>query len=106
MSPGGYELVAPEVVRPLGAQAHLRHRLFAEASRRHGLPLLYVNQVGGQDQLVFDGASFAVEPQAGVVFEARRFEEDITTLRFEAGRFLGAGGDPYERCGGLNCSTS
>ena len=90
---------APDLVVSINASPSdigkraLRHRHFAEASHRHGLPLLYVNQVGGQDQLVFDGASFAVEPQAGVVFEARRFEEDITTLRFEAGRFLGAGGD-------------
>ena len=35
-----------------------RHQIFAAASRRHGLPLLYVNQVGGHDQLVYDGASF------------------------------------------------
>jgi len=69
-----------------------RHRIFAAASRRHGLPMLYVNQVGGHDQLVYDGASFAVEPQAGVVFEARRFVEDVVTLRVQGGRFLAADG--------------
>jgi NAD+ synthetase len=61
--------------------------VFGAASRRHGLPILYVNQVGGHDQLVYDGASFAVEPKAGVVFEAQRFVEDVTTLRFEASGF-------------------
>jgi len=65
-----------------------RHQVFGDASRRHGLPLLYVNQVGGQDQVVFDGASFAVEPTRGVSFEAARFTEDLCTLRFEAGHFL------------------
>ncbi|WP_432721234.1 NAD+ synthase [Jeongeupia wiesaeckerbachi] len=70
-----------------------RHRLFAAASRRHDLPLLYVNQVGGQDQLVFDGASFAVTPQDGVVFEARRFADDIRTLGFDGARFAAADGD-------------
>jgi NAD+ synthase (glutamine-hydrolysing) len=64
-----------------------RHQVFAEASARHDLPLLYVNQVGGQDQIVFDGASFAAEPKAGIVFEARRFAEDVTTLRFDNGHF-------------------
>jgi NAD+ synthetase len=69
-----------------------RHRIFGDASRRHGLPVLYVNQVGGHDQLVYDGASFAVEPQAGVVFEAQRFVEDVAVLRFDNGRFLAADG--------------
>ena len=36
-----------------------------------------------------------VEPQAGIVFEARRFEPDVTTLRFDAGRFwMGNGDEP------------
>ncbi|XZG71604.1 NAD+ synthase [Chitinibacteraceae bacterium HSL-7] len=60
-----------------------RHALFSAASRRHRLPLLYVNQIGGHDQLVFDGASFAVTPDAGVCFEAQRFVEDVTTLSFD-----------------------
>ena len=94
---------APDLVVSINAspsdigKRELRHKVFAEASRRHGLPLLYVNQVGGQDQIVFDGASFAVEPQGGVVFEARRFAEDVVTLRFEQGRFLTAQGEQPAR---------
>lgn len=73
----------------------LRHKVFADASAQHRLPLLYVNQIGGQDQIVFDGASFAVQPVQGVVFETHRFEEDVATLRFDGGRFLTAqGGTP------------
>ena len=70
-----------------------RHQVFGDASKRHGLPILYVNQIGGQDQIVFDGASFAVQPDSGVVYEAQRFVEDVTTLRFENGRFLAGNGD-------------
>lgn len=66
---------------------HQRHAMFAAASANHGLPLLYVNQVGGQDQLVFDGASFAVSPTQGVAFEAARFAEDHALIGFDAGRF-------------------
>ena len=89
---------APDLVVSINAspssigKREQRHQIFGAASRRHGLPILYVNQVGGHDQLVYDGASFAVEPQAGVVYEARRFAEDVSTLRFEDGRFLAADG--------------
>ena len=70
-----------------------RHLLFAAASRRHNLPLVYVNQVGGHDQIVFDGASFAVSPQEGVVFEAARFEESVTTLALNGSRFFSVTGE-------------
>ncbi len=82
-----------------------RHRIFAAASRRHGLPMLYVNQVGGHDQLVYDGASFAVEPQAGVVFEARRFVEDVVTLRVQGGHFLAADGSALPKVAAEGLST-
>ena len=39
----------------------LRHRLAARAAARLSAPVVYVNQVGGNDELVFDGASFAVD---------------------------------------------
>ncbi|MCH2000052.1 NAD+ synthase, partial [Achromobacter xylosoxidans] len=65
----------------------IRHQVFGDAARRHGLPVVYVNQVGGQDQIVYDGASFAAEPEAGDVFEAPRFAEDVRTLRLVDGRF-------------------
>jgi NAD+ synthetase len=61
-----------------------------------------VNQVGGHDQIVFDGASFAVEPEAGVIFEARRFEEDVYTLEFAQGRFGTAGTLPLVSAAGLS----
>ena len=64
-----------------------RHAVFGAACARVNLPLLFVNQVGGQDQLVFDGASFAISPKLGVEFEAARFVEDFQLLRFAAGRF-------------------
>lgn len=85
---------APDLVVSINAspsnigKREQRHALFAAASRRHGLPLVYVNQVGGHDQLVFDGASFAVTPEDGVVFEAARFAESVDTLQLANGRFL------------------
>lgn len=89
---------APDLVISINAspsnvgKRELRHEMFAAACRRHGLPLVYVNQIGGHDSLVFDGASFAVSPTAGVVFEAQRFVEDFRTLRLADGVFSDASG--------------
>jgi NAD+ synthase len=47
-----------------------------------GLPLVYLNQVGGQDELVFDGASFALNTDLSVAAQLPAFEENITTLRW------------------------
>lgn len=90
---------APDLVISINASpSHVgkreqRHQMFGGSSRRHGLPILYVNQVGGHDQLVYDGGSFAAEPDAGIVFEAPRFVEDVRTLQFDGGRFWAAPGE-------------
>src|SRR5580698_1273215 len=47
-----------------------------------GLPLIYLNEVGGQDELVFDGASFALNADLSVAAQLPAFTEDITTLRW------------------------
>jgi NAD+ synthetase len=71
-----------------------RHALIKAASQHYGVTFIYANQVGGHDQLVFDGASFAVTPQAGVVFEAERFTEAVTTLDFADGNFSSGDSHP------------
>jgi NAD+ synthase len=44
-----------------------------------GLPLIYVNQVGGQDELVFDGASFALNADRSIAFQLPAFTEAVVT---------------------------
>lgn len=70
----------------------VRHHVFSQACARHKLPLLYVAQVGGQDQLVYDGASFAVNKSGQIVYEAARFASETPVLSFDAehGDFAGA----------------
>jgi NAD+ synthase len=46
------------------------------------LPLIYLNQVGGQDELVFDGGSFALNADLSVAMQMPAFEENIWTLRW------------------------
>ena len=50
-----------------------------------GLPLIYLNEVGGQDELIFDGASFALNADLSVAAQLPAFEECITTLRWIKG---------------------
>jgi NAD+ synthase len=50
-----------------------------------GLPLIYLNQVGGQDELVFDGASFALNADFSVAAQLPDFAEAVTTLRWTRG---------------------
>ena len=89
---------APDLVVSINAspsnigKREQRHQVFGDAARRHGLPILYVNQVGGHDTLVYDGASFAAEPGAGIVFEAQRFTEQVVTLTFDGSHFSAADG--------------
>ena len=47
-----------------------------------GLPLIYVNQVGGQDELVFDGASFVLAADHGLCAQAPAFEEALLLTRW------------------------
>lgn len=54
-----------------------RTRIFAGQARRHGVPLLYVNQVGGNDDLIFDGASAVFATDGRVAAQAKAFEEDL-----------------------------
>jgi NAD+ synthase len=50
-----------------------------------GLPLIYLNQIGGQDELVFDGASFALNADLSVAAQLPDFVENVTTLRWTKG---------------------
>ncbi|WP_336276863.1 NAD+ synthase [Bartonella sp. CB178] len=44
---------------------------------RSGVPVIYANQVGGQDELVFDGGSFALDGKGKIVFQMKHFESHI-----------------------------
>ncbi len=70
------------------AQQHAREQVLAMRAQESALPLVYVNMVGGQDELVFDGGSVVVDAQGRVQFRAPLFEEDLYVVELErkAGR--------------------
>ncbi len=60
-----------------------RHEVFATTARHFKIPIVYVNQVGGNDQLVFDGSSFAMNAAGEVICAAASFEEDLALVDTE-----------------------
>jgi NAD+ synthase len=54
-----------------------RFELVRARVREDNVPMLYLNQIGGQDELIFDGASFGIEPPNKLVFQGRSFVEDF-----------------------------
>jgi NAD+ synthase (glutamine-hydrolysing) len=60
-----------------------RTEIFAATARHFGVPIVYVNQVGGNDQLLFDGTSFAMSPEGVVIASAASFEEDLVMVDTE-----------------------
>ena len=50
-----------------------------------GLPIIYANQLGGQDELVFDGASFAINADKTLAFQMSQFEETVAVTTWRRG---------------------
>ena len=88
---------APAMAKASGAQVILsinaspyhkekqaaRHAVFREWIRATHLPMVYVNMVGGQDELVFDGASCVLDAQGEVTQQAPFFEASLTLVVFD-----------------------
>jgi len=58
----------------------LRRELFQATAQRYKIPVVYVNQVGGNDHLVFDGSSFAMDAAGNVIASAASFEDDLALV--------------------------
>jgi NAD+ synthase (glutamine-hydrolysing) len=63
--------------------------LLREKATGNGVPLFYVNLVGGQDELVFDGHSLAVDKRGNLIALGRQFEEDLVTTDIDLGEGVG-----------------
>ncbi|MGC4032962.1 MAG: NAD+ synthase [Tepidisphaeraceae bacterium] len=63
---------------PFVAGKHeFRLKLFGSQAKQFGNPLVYVNQIGGNDELVFDGASCVFDAQGNLIAQAKDFVEDL-----------------------------
>ena len=61
-----------------------RMAMLTSLSGKYGIPVVYVNQVGGNDDLVFDGRSMAVDAHGQCLKAARAFEEDVVVVDTES----------------------
>lgn len=100
------ELAAQEVTLFLNLSAspyyygkrRLRADMLSYLARKYARPLAYVNQVGGNDELIFDGSSLFLDSQGNIVWEAKSFEEDRVVLDTES---LPGGKSPTSVCEGI-----
>jgi NAD+ synthase (glutamine-hydrolysing) len=58
----------------------LRREMLAAIARRDNVPVLLCNQVGGNDSLIFDGSSMALNAQGKLIAQAESFEEDLVVV--------------------------
>lgn len=54
-----------------------------DATTKHGIPVIYVNQIGGNDELIFDGNSVVVSSKGRPIAKAKEFEENILEIKLE-----------------------
>lgn len=79
----GADLVVTLNASPFHAgKIHQREEIVCQQAKGAEIPLVYVNTVGGQDELIFDGASFVVDAQGEVIFRAVEFEEQVSVVEF------------------------
>jgi len=58
----------------------LRRQMLSAIARRDGVPVLFTNQVGGNDSLIFDGSSMAINARGELIAQAASFEEDLVLV--------------------------
>ncbi len=78
----------------------LRRDILATIARNYRVPVAMVNQVGGNDSLVFDGSSLAIAPDGRTIARGRSFEEDLVCFDTEA-----LTGDMHEQIAGDEASV-
>lgn len=69
----------------LGKQ-QFREAMLKHSAVRFQQPVIYANQVGGNDDLIFDGRSFALNRQGEVMCRSRGFESDLVVVEFDEGK--------------------
>jgi NAD+ synthase len=63
----------------------IRRRIALERVRENRLPLVYVNQIGGQDEVVFDGGSFVLEADGTLAGQSPYWRADLSVTRWQRG---------------------
>ncbi len=73
-----------------------RRDLLADHCKRHNKPLVFVNQIGGHDELIFDGRSLALDADGNIQARLAGFEEDFQIVELNPGAAEESGGAQFE----------
>jgi NAD+ synthase (glutamine-hydrolysing) len=80
----GAEVLLNISASPFNAgKRQIRYDIFKDIARRYDVPLVYVNQVGGNDELLFDGSSIVIDKSGQTIFCAPAFEEHGTIVHLQ-----------------------
>ena len=82
---GAEILIVPNGSPYYRGKVDVRHQVVIRQVIDADLPILFANQFGGQDELVFDGASFAINADRALAFQMRQFEEQVTIVTYRRG---------------------
>lgn len=80
---GAELLIVPNGSPYYRGKVDIRHQIVIKQVIESGLPLIYANQIGGQDELVFDGASFAIGADKSLAFQLSQFEETLAVTTWK-----------------------
>jgi NAD+ synthase len=83
---GGEILLVPNASPYEAGKTDVRVQLAVKRVVESGLPFVYLNQVGGQDELVFDGGSFALGADRALKAKLASFREQVATIEFRRGQ--------------------
>lgn len=82
---GGANLVVNISASPFHVgKRELRYNMLRTIACDNKVPVIFVNQVGGNDSLVFDGSSIVIAPDGRIIAQAKSFEEDLILVDTEA----------------------
>ncbi len=58
----------------------IRRNILSQKARKNGVPIVYVNMVGGQDEMIFDGSSYVIDREGRLLKKGKSFEEDFLII--------------------------
>ncbi|MEA2076267.1 MAG: NAD+ synthase [Euryarchaeota archaeon] len=69
-------------------KSKVRRELIARRAKENRIPIVYVNLVGGQDDIVFDGRSYVFNKEGALIAEGKQFEEDLVIADLDGAEII------------------
>jgi NAD+ synthase (glutamine-hydrolysing) len=75
---------------PFDLSKYEKREKLLKSYAKHGIAIVYVNQIGGQDELLFDGQSLAMDKHGTICARSPAFKEDLCTIELEGTKLTGS----------------